>query len=72
MIFYPARTKDFHPRFLMNCNELELTEETKILGLILRTDLSWSSNTEYMVKRANKKLRCLRRLKNLEQRQRIY
>ena len=41
-----------------------MTEETKILGLILRTDLSWSSNTEYMVKRANKKLWCLRRLKN--------
>ena len=64
MIFNPARTKDFHPRFSMNGNELEVTEETKILGLILRTDLSWSSNTEYMVKRANKKLWCLRRLKN--------
>ena len=63
MIFNQARNKDFHPRFLRNGNELEMTEETKILGLILRTDLSWKSNTE-LVKRASKKLWCFRRLKN--------
>ena len=64
MIFNPSKTKDFHPRFEFNDNELELVEETKLLGLVLRSDLSWSSNTQYMVKRANKKLWCLRRLKN--------
>ena len=66
MIFNPARTKDFHPRFLMNGNELEMTEKTNILGLILRSDFSWNSNTEYIVRRANKKHWCLRRLKNFE------
>ena len=64
MIFNPARGKDFYPKFLVNGEELKIAEESKILGLILRSDLSWSSNTEYMVKRAYKKLWCLRRLKN--------
>ena len=65
MIFNPARTRDFCPRFLFNNNELEIVEETKLLGLIVRSDLAWTSNTEYIVKRANKKLWCLKRLKIL-------
>ena len=36
-----------------------------MLGVVLRSDLSWGANTEYMVKRANRKLWCLRRLKKL-------
>ena len=65
MIFNPARTRDFCPRFLFNNDELEIVEETKLLGLIVRSDLAWTSNTEYIVKRANKKLWCLKRLKIL-------
>ena len=63
MNFNPARTKDFYPRFLVIGKELKIAEESKILGLTLKNDLSWSSNTEYMVKRAYEKLWCLRRLK---------
>ena len=33
--------------------------------MVIRSDLSRGPNTEYMVKRANKKLWCLRRLKKL-------
>ena len=40
-------------------------EETKLLGLIIRSDMSWVSNTEYMTKRGNSKLWMLRRLKVL-------
>ena len=65
MVFNPGRAIDFLPRFNFNDNELEIVEETKLLGLIIRSDLSWSSNTEYMVKRAYKKLWCLRRLEKL-------
>ena len=36
-----------------------------MLGVVVRSDLSWSSNTDYMVGRANKKLWFLRRLKKL-------
>ena len=65
MVFNPGRTMDFHPRFCIQENELEVVEETKLLGLVIRNDLSWSSNTQYMIQRANKKLWCMRRLKNL-------
>ena len=53
------------PKFTLGNTELDLVEETTLLGVVLRSDLSWSSNTEYMVKRAYKKLWCLRRLKKL-------
>ena len=37
----------------------------KILGLVLRTDMKWSSNTQYIVKKGYNKLWILRRLKAL-------
>ena len=65
MVFNPGRTIDFLPRFTIEENELEVVEETRLLGLVIRNDLSWSSNTKFMIQRANKKLWCMRRLKNL-------
>ena len=65
MVFNPGISRDFMPRFNFIGEELEIVEETKLLGVILRSDLSWKSNTSYMVKRANKKLWSLRRLKGL-------
>ena len=56
MIFNPSRTKDLCPKFSFNDNELEIVEQTKLLGLIVRSGLSWTTNTEYMVERENKKL----------------
>ena len=49
MVFNPGISRDFLPRFNFNNRELEVVEETKLLGVILRNDLSWSSNTNYMV-----------------------
>ena len=57
--------KMYLPRFVFNNDEQEVLEETKLLGEVLRSDLSWGANTEYMVKRANRKLCCLKRLKKL-------
>ena len=65
MIFNPGKTRDFLPRFNCNGEELEVIEETKLLGIMLRSDLSWSSHVKYIVTRANKKLWTLRRLKRL-------
>ena len=65
MVFNPGKARDFLPRFTFNNKELEVVEETTLLGVIIRSDLSWGSNTSYMVHRANKKLWCLRRLKKL-------
>ena len=44
---------------------IDVVEEIKLLGLIIRSDLKWSSNTNAMVAKAYKRLWILRRLKNL-------
>ena len=64
MVFNPGTSRDFMPKFIMDGNEIEVVEETRLLGVVVRSDLTWSSNTDDVVKRANNKLWCLRRLKN--------
>ena len=51
------------PQFEIGGNEIELVEEMRLLGLIIRSDLKWSSNTENMVVKGYKRLWMLRRLK---------
>ena len=46
-------------------NEIALVEEMKILGVVITSDLKFSTNTEYIVERAFKRVWMLRRLKNL-------
>ena len=65
MLFNPARSMDFMPAFPFKDSEIEVVDKTKLLGLIIRTDMSWVDNTEYIVTRCNKKLWILRRLKKL-------
>ena len=48
--------------FPLEDEQIELVEETKLLGLMIRSDMSWVSNTECMTKRGNSKLWMLRRL----------
>ena len=50
MLFNPTLSFDFVPLYKIQDKELETVEEMKLLGLILRNDLSWKSNTENMVK----------------------
>ena len=65
MLFNPGRVRDFMPNFSIEGKELELVEETILLGVVVRSDLSWTSHVDYIVIRANKKLWILRRLKKL-------
>ena len=65
MVFNPCSSIDFMPEISLNNNELEVVEETRLLGVILRSDMKWISNTENMVNKANKRLWILRRLKHL-------
>ena len=65
ILFNPGVIRDFHPRFNLGQNKIDLVEETKLLGVIIRSDLGWSSNIDYIVKRANIRLWFLRRLKYL-------
>ena len=65
MVFNPCKTLDFQPEFEIEGHQLEVVEEVKCLGLILRSDLKWSSNTKSIVKRAYHRLWMIKRLKNL-------
>ena len=61
MLFNPGRIRDFMPNFSIEGKEIELVEETMLLGVVVRSDLSWTSHVEYIVCRSNKKLWILRR-----------
>ena len=66
MVFNTCKTVDFSPEMVFgNEDQLQVVEEMKLLGVTIRSDLKWSSNTENMVKRALNKLLIIRRLKNL-------
>ena len=65
MVFNPSRTKDFLPQFELEDTPIELVEHTKLLGVIVTSNLSWTANTEYIVSRCNSKMWVVRRLKKL-------
>ena len=65
MLFNPCISLDFMPDFELGGHEIELVEEMRLLGLVFSSDMKWSANTEFIVKRGFKKLWMLRRLKGL-------
>ena len=65
MLFNPCTSKDFLPAFNLDGHEIEMVEETRLLGLVLSSDLSWGPNTDSIVERSSKKLWFIIRLKNL-------
>ena len=65
MVFNPCTSIDFLPEFTLDNNEIVVVDELRLLGLIIRSDLKWVSNTEQIVKKANKRLWIIRRLKYL-------
>ena len=64
MLFNPTVKYDFIPDLTIDNINLESTDEMKLLGLKISNDLSWKSNTKYMISRAYKKLWIVKRLKN--------
>ena len=53
MLFNPAKRYDFLPNIQTDEGEtLEVIEEASLLGIIIRTDMSWKSNTNMLCKRA--------------------
>ena len=66
MLFNRALRHDFMPKLNLNQgNPLAVVEEMKLVGYQLRTDLKTISNTNYIVKRAWKRMWVVRRLKTL-------
>ena len=65
MLFNPCKKKDFMPEFRIEQTRIDLIEQTKLLGVVLSSDLSWEANTDYIVTRCQSKTWMLRRLKKL-------
>ena len=65
MLFNPCTSRDFMPEVRINDTRIELVEESKLLGVIITSDLKWEAHTDYMVQRCNSKMWAMRRLKNL-------
>ena len=63
IVFNPCTKTDFMPKMIIDNQELEVVNEVRLLGLTLRSDMKWSSNTNNMISKANKRLWILRRLK---------
>ena len=66
MLFNNARKFDFPPELTFDDGTpLEVISEVKLVGIILSNNLKWQKNTEYITKKAMKKMWILRRLKKM-------
>ena len=68
MKFNFTRSHDFPPELNVEGfnDQLEVINETKLLGVVLSNDLKWEANTDYICTRAYKKMWTLRRMKVLD------
>ena len=62
MIFNFTYNYKFTTGFSHAGAELNVIEETKLLGTIVTSDLKWSKNTEFLVKKANARMRLLHKI----------
>ena len=66
ILFNPPRKYDFVPQISIEDGScVDVVEEQKILGHILRADMKTISNTEFICKKAYRRMWILRRLKSL-------
>ena len=64
MLFNKATSVDILPEVRLTEDKLiEVVEESKLLGIMIRTDLSWKSNTSALVAKGYKRIWMLRNLK---------
>ena len=62
LIFNFTQKYQFTSRLTMDGKPLDIVDHTKLLGLIVSNDLTWSRNTQYIIKRANSRMELLRRI----------
>ena len=62
IIFNYSKSYQFATRLHLNNTVLETVSETHVLGTIIRSDLSWCSNTKYLIKRGYARMTILRNL----------
>ena len=64
MIFNTATSVDILPKVNMNNDEvLEVVEDMKLLGVMIRSDMKWASNTKNITNKCYKRMWMLRNLK---------
>ena len=59
IIFNFNRGKQFTTEVALKGEPLEVVNEVKLLGVIISNDLKWHKNTNYLTKKANKRMRML-------------
>ena len=62
MIFNFTKKYQFSTRVHLNDTLLDIINETKILGTILSSDLTWHKNSEYLTKKGYQRMTMLRKL----------
>ena len=62
MIFNFTKNFQFTSRVKIEGTTIDMIEETKLLGVIINNKLTWDSNTAYIVKKANSRMRLLHKL----------
>ena len=62
MTFNFTNLYQFSPSLKLEDEVIETISETKLLEVIINNTLSWDSNTKFIVKRANSRMRMLYKL----------
>ena len=62
MIFNFTRNFQFASRLYMENNLLEVVHETKLLGTLISSDVTWHANSEMLIKKAYKRMIMLHKL----------
>ena len=62
MIFNPSKKYQFNTRLKIEGKNIEQVHQTKLLGVIIRDDFSFKSNTEFIIKKAYKRMAILKNL----------
>ena len=62
MIFNFTKNYQFTSRVQIEGTTIDMIEETKLLGVIINNKLTWDSNTAYIVRKANSRIRLLHKL----------
>ena len=65
MLFNPCVSKDFMPEISINNTRLDVVEQSKLLGVIISSDLKWEANTQYIARKCNSMVWTIRRLKKM-------
>ena len=64
MTFNFTKKKQFSTELKLNGKVIETVKDMKLLGTIITSDLKWSKNTKYLVKRAYSRMELLRQMTN--------